>query len=99
MVKPHRLVTFLVSILVASAAVFSACGDDNSSNSSASTNGTTTDATSSTVRSSGTSASLDSVADLVEKVRASVVHIQTESAAVGRFGEVVPQGGVGTGFI
>ncbi len=40
-----------------------------------------------------------STADLVELLRPSVVHILTESATLGFFGQVVPQQGVGTGFI
>ena len=40
-----------------------------------------------------------STAQLVEALRPSVVHILTESATLGFFGQVVPQQGVGTGFI
>lgn len=40
-----------------------------------------------------------STTQLVEALRPSVVHILTESATLGFFGQVVPQQGVGTGFI
>ncbi|MFQ6020299.1 MAG: S1C family serine protease, partial [Dehalococcoidia bacterium] len=40
-----------------------------------------------------------STAEIVDLLRPSVVHVLTETATIGVFGQVVPQQGVGTGFI
>jgi S1-C subfamily serine protease len=52
--------------------------------------------TNSTVNSDNT---LSTTADLVELLRPSVVHIKSEAATLDVFGQLVPNSGVGTGFI
>lgn len=67
-----------------------ACGGDGSS---------TQATTSSSSKSSTSAADVLSVPDIVEKLRPSVVQVQTEGASLDIFGQAVPQSGVGTGFI
>lgn len=90
--RSHLLV---LASLVMAASFFVACGDDD--------DGAPAGGAASPVATNGAARAnddrLDSIADLAEQVRPSVVHIQTEGAGVGQFGQAAPQRGVGTGFI
>src|SRR3990172_7709928 len=92
--RSHLLV---LASLVVGATFFVACGDDDDDGSSANADTASALATASVSRANDDR--LDSVAALAERVRPSVVHIQTEGAGVGQFGQAAPQRGVGTGFI
>ncbi len=72
-----------------------ACGEDNDASSSGNANSTSSSQTSSN---NNNNDSL-SIPDIVEKLRPSVVQVQTEGATADIFGQPVPQSGVGTGFI
>src|SRR2546422_4819854 len=92
----RRAVTVLALLLISGLALISeACGSSaNSSSPSAAVSG---GASSSASRSS--SAGGNNTTQLVARLRPSVVHIASEMATTDVFGQLVPQKGVGTGFI
>lgn len=81
-----------VSILVVAAGLSVACGADNSPAATSSPAGTPGATTSS-------GGSFSNTVELVDLLRPSVVHIRSEAATLDDFGQLVPSGGVGTGFI
>jgi len=89
-----RIVSIVpVPALVALLILGSACNDD-----SPSTN-TTPTATREASPSDGAAENTSSTAELVERLRPSVVHILSEAASLDVLGQLVPSGGVGTGFV
>lgn len=81
-----------VSVLVLASSLLAACEDGGSPAGTSSPAPTPDDTTSAGVAFSTTT-------ELVELLRPSVVHIRSEAATLDDFGQLVPSGGVGTGFI
>jgi len=79
--------------LVLAAGLLAACDDDNAAPAATSSS---TDAAAQTTTSNE---AFSITAELVELLRPSVVHIRSEAATLGDFGQLVPSSGVGTGFI
>lgn len=99
-----RIITLLTVLALSGALLTAACGDDDDNNGASANAGTVTATAPSgdgtqTAGTSTRAGAFGSVADLVEAIRPSVVHIQTEAVAQNLFGQAEPQGGVGTGFI
>ena len=91
----RRPIFAIILAIVALAAVLAAaCGDDNSAGPS----GSATATPERSVEAAGGGGSLSTV-DLVQHLRPSVVHILSGASSINVFGQVVPQEGVGTGFI
>lgn len=86
------IVPILASVLVLT---FAAACDDDAPSSLPTIVSTATVAPNAGASTSGVS----STAELVERLRPSVVHILTKAATLDVFGQLVPSSGVGTGFI
>jgi S1-C subfamily serine protease len=86
----------MTSLLVITIAIVGiGCSGDDHNSSAGNPNSASATQTSSN---DGNNESL-SIPDIVEKLRPSVVQVQTEGATADIFGQPVPQSGVGTGFI
>jgi serine protease Do len=88
-----KIPAVLTSILLVTACLLTACGDDNAAPAS------TTSATTSPGATASSDGASKATAALVKLLRPSVVHIKSETATLDVFGQLVPSAGVGTGFI
>jgi serine protease Do len=89
----QRFPALLVAVLLVSATALAACGEDNASPSA------TSSGTNSTQPAQSSNGISQPTAELVKLLRPSVVHIKSETATLGDFGQLVPSAGVGTGFV
>jgi S1-C subfamily serine protease len=90
----RKIIIVLVLALITGANLIVACSDGSSSPTA--TPQATVSAAQTSVASSG---DISPTAQLVERLRPSVVHILSEAASLDDVGQLVPSSGVGTGFI